>query len=63
MLDYRCYLLDAQGAIRSVEQIESPTDREALDTAYRIFTQRPHVRGFELWHRTRRIHLEHRSAH
>ncbi|MGH7089039.1 MAG: hypothetical protein ACREFQ_09080 [Stellaceae bacterium] len=58
MADYRCYFLDAQGAIRSVREIESVSDSDAVNMARDAFAQQRHFRGFELWQRNRRVHLE-----
>ena len=58
MTDYRCYLLDARGAIRSVQEIDSINDGDALKAARDVFARQPHFFGFELWQRNRRVHLE-----
>lgn len=58
MRDYLCYLLDGAGAIRSVEALTCPDDDEACDEARRRLAQRPQYRGFELWLRDRRVHVE-----
>jgi hypothetical protein len=62
MADYRCYLLDAQGAIRSVREIESGSDLDAVARARDVFARQSGFRGFELWQRARRVHLEQQSS-
>ena len=58
MADYRCYLLDGVGAIRSVEVVTGEDDRRALAEARELLGRRPEYFGFELWHRDRRVHVE-----
>lgn len=62
MTDYRCYLLDGLGAIRSVEEIGAKSDDDAILLARSAFARRPQFRGFELWQRSRRVHYEQQNA-
>ena len=61
MRDYRCYLLDGAGAIRSVEVVAATDDRSALFEARKLLDEKPFYHGFELWHGDRRIHVELRA--
>jgi len=58
MAQYRCYLLDAAGAIRGVETVIGVDDGSALEAAREVLARRPDFAGFELWRRDRRIYVE-----
>jgi hypothetical protein len=58
MTDYRCYLLDAYGAIRGVVPMACDGDDRAVARARDLLVRRPEYSGFELWQRDRRVHVE-----
>jgi hypothetical protein len=55
---YRVFLLDGQHVIRSVDVVVCPDDRAAVAKARDLLTQRPQFHGFQLWQRSRRVHVE-----
>jgi hypothetical protein len=58
MAEYRCYLLDAVGAIRGVEAMACDGDDRAVARAWELLRRRPEYSGFEVWQRNRRVHVE-----
>jgi len=52
---YRCYLLDEDHHIASVEVIECRDDRHAKRRAEEILAAQPAFSGAELWDRDRRV--------
>jgi hypothetical protein len=55
MRPYRCYFLDAHGAIAGVHVLVCADDREASVLAPELLAQRPEHSGLEVWDRSRRI--------
>jgi len=58
MTEYRCYLIDAVGAIRHAELIIAADDAHAVTVARRCLSEHSEFNGLELWQSRRRVHLE-----
>jgi hypothetical protein len=61
-MNFRCFFLNDEGHILSVESLVAETDADALRLAQLAFSQRNHYSAFELWHGERRLHAEGRTA-
>jgi hypothetical protein len=57
MFGYRCYFLDPQWRISSLQEFYAGNDTEAIVTA-RALSMAHEPRGFELWEGLRQVHRE-----
>ncbi len=62
MVDYRCYILDAEDRIVQAHDLECATDADAQTTAEGLLTRDPYHRGAEVWRATRRVARLERDA-
>jgi hypothetical protein len=58
MMEYRCYLLSADGRITARHEFSAGSDSEALAAARAFYSQTGLQHGFELWESKRRVHRE-----
>jgi len=58
LAQYRCYFLDATGALTADETIECAGEQEAVDMALTMLQRRPHHHGIELRKGARVVHME-----
>jgi hypothetical protein len=62
MVEYRCYILDAEDHILQAYEIECGDDAQAESAAEDLLAQDPYHRSVEVWERSRRITKLERAA-
>ena len=62
MVDYRCYILDAEDHIVLARDLECEGDAQAETTAQSLLLQDPYHRSVEVWRATRRVVKVQRDA-
>ena len=58
---YRCYFLDSTGSIHSSSTLAASNESDAIEAALRLWGERRHCRGVELWQGGKRLFLDVRS--
>jgi hypothetical protein len=62
MVDYRCYILDAEDHILQAHELACEDDAQAESAAVNFLAQDPYNRSVEVWKATRRLMILEREA-
>jgi hypothetical protein len=63
MRPYRCYFLNAYGAIVGIQMVVCQDDSEAVELTPQLLARHPEHYGVEVWERSRLITLQSATSH
>lgn len=62
MVNYRCYILDAEDHILQAHELNCDTDMQAESAAEQLLADDPYYRSAEVWRAVRRVKKLDRNA-